>query len=110
MMDDILTVKQAAQLLHMHPVTLSEKARTGTVPATRWGRRWLFSKSLLLDFIKAQSLNNCTFERAEKKQWQAFTNEKTPLTGGTNFQPSAAKLAHYKAALKPLTNAKRKRS
>lgn len=110
MMGDVLTVQQAAQLLHMHPVTLSEKARTGAVPATRWGRRWLFSKKLLLEFIEYQSLKNCTFERADLEKCLLSTNAKIPPIGGTNFLPSAVKLAHYKEALKPPTNAKRKRS
>ena len=107
MTDKILNIKQAAQLLHMHPSTLSERARTGAVPATRWGRRWLFSQALLLEFIETQSLKNCAFERIGRNRSQTSTNAKIPPSGGTNSRLSVVRLNHYAAALKPPTSAKR---
>lgn len=67
MTNSVLTVKEAADLLHMHPTTLSQRARTGRVPAFRLGARWLFSERLLREFIESASLQNCTFERMKEK-------------------------------------------
>ena len=47
-MDDLLTAAEAAKLLHLHVKRLQHLARTGEVPATRFGRKWLFSRSRLL--------------------------------------------------------------
>src|SRR5215467_11981290 len=47
-MDDLITAAQAAELLHLHVKRVQHLARTGRLPATRLGHKWLFSRSKLL--------------------------------------------------------------
>ncbi|MFI5309704.1 MAG: TOBE domain-containing protein [Gemmatimonadales bacterium] len=47
-MDDLITAAEAATLLHLHVKRVQHLARTGQLPATRYGHKWLFSRSRLL--------------------------------------------------------------
>jgi len=47
-MDDLITAAEAAELLHLHVKRVQHLARTGQLPATRFGHKWLFSRSKLL--------------------------------------------------------------
>ncbi len=47
-MDDLITAAEAARLLHLHVKRVQHMARTGQLPATRFGHKWLFSRSKLL--------------------------------------------------------------
>ena len=47
-MDDLITAAEAAKLLHLHVKRVQHLARTGELPATRYGRKWLFSRARLL--------------------------------------------------------------
>jgi molybdopterin-binding protein len=47
-MDDLITAAEAATLLHLHVKRVQHLARKGQLPATRFGHKWLFSRSRLL--------------------------------------------------------------
>jgi molybdopterin-binding protein len=47
-MDDLITAAEAAKLLHLHVKRVQHLARLGQLPATRFGRKWLFSRSRIL--------------------------------------------------------------
>lgn len=47
-MDDLITAAEAAKLLHLHVKRVQHLARTGQLPATRFGHKWLFSRAKLL--------------------------------------------------------------
>ena len=47
-MDDLITAAEAASLLRLHVKRVQHLARTGQLPATRVGHKWLFSRSRLL--------------------------------------------------------------
>ncbi len=47
-MEDYLTARQAAALLHLHVKRVQALARSGSLPAVRTGRKWLFPRSALL--------------------------------------------------------------
>ena len=47
-MKEILTLKEAARLLRVHPMTLYKLVRRQQVPATKLGGQWRFSHTLLL--------------------------------------------------------------
>jgi excisionase family DNA binding protein len=46
-MSDVMTLDQTAEYLHLHPVTLRNKARKGEIPGTKIGRQWRFLKEQL---------------------------------------------------------------
>jgi molybdate transport system regulatory protein len=47
-MDDLITAAEAAKLLHLHVKRVQHLARSGQLPATRFGHKWLFSRAKLL--------------------------------------------------------------
>jgi molybdopterin-binding protein len=46
--DDLITAAEAAKMLHLHVKRVQHLARSGQLPATRFGHKWLFSRSRLL--------------------------------------------------------------
>ena len=49
-----LDLQAAAAFLHVHPVTLQEKARTGEIPGAKIGRCWVFVDVDLIEHIRSQ--------------------------------------------------------
>ncbi len=47
-MDDLITAQEAATLLHLHVKRVQHLARSGELPAVRFGRKWLFSRGALM--------------------------------------------------------------
>ena len=50
---DVLTANEAAELLSVGVQTILRKARARQLPAAKVGRQWRFSRSQLLNWIKA---------------------------------------------------------
>jgi excisionase family DNA binding protein len=48
----VLTVKQAARLLQLHPSTVYRMVKRGEIPAAKIGRVWRFSTEALHDWIR----------------------------------------------------------
>jgi excisionase family DNA binding protein len=47
--DRLLTLNEAAAVVHVHPKTLQNLAQRGAVrAATKWGGQWRFNRDLLL--------------------------------------------------------------
>jgi len=49
-----LTVEEAAELLHLHPVTLKRMAKRGEIPASKPAKRWVFIEIDLVAYLRAQ--------------------------------------------------------
>jgi excisionase family DNA binding protein len=52
--DDVLTVEQLAELLHVDEATVREAARKGELPGRKIGRHWRFSRRAVLDWLGAR--------------------------------------------------------
>jgi molybdopterin-binding protein len=59
-MDDLITAAEAAKLLHLHVKRVQHMARTGQIPATRFGHKWLFSRAQLLSAHRAPAHDDAT--------------------------------------------------
>lgn len=46
----LLTVKEVAEYLKLHPRTVSNKARSGDLPARRIGGQWRFEPQAIRDY------------------------------------------------------------
>lgn len=53
-MEDFLTASQAARLLNLHVKRVQAMARSGHLPATRLGRKWLFRRSQLEGHLRRE--------------------------------------------------------
>lgn len=63
-MTDILNADQAAELLDCDKSTIEELARTGKLPAKKFGRGWVFVRDLLIEAVKLM----CIEESAQRKE------------------------------------------
>lgn len=50
--NDVLTLREAASLLRVHPVTLQRRAVAWGVPHRRLGSEWRFSRKVLTAWIQ----------------------------------------------------------
>jgi excisionase family DNA binding protein len=50
-MDEILTAREAAELLKVHKRTVYRLAEEGVLPGSRIGHRWRFSRNSILALI-----------------------------------------------------------
>ncbi|MGO8754501.1 MAG: helix-turn-helix domain-containing protein [Gallionellaceae bacterium] len=91
-----LDIKQAADFLHLHPVTLQRMAKRGDVPAARLGRRWIFLEIDLVSFLRAQYPSRVMQGEHEEVKLCRSTNAKIHQSSGASSQ-SVEKL--YKEAL-----------
>ena len=77
-----LNLEEAAEFLHVHPITLQQKAKSGTIPGTKIGRRWVFIDVDLLQYIRSQYQPRALQGEQEKSECH-FINAKTVPTGGS---------------------------
>ena len=50
----VLTVREVAEILKLHPRTVAKMARSGEIPATRIGRVWRFDEAVVLEWFKTR--------------------------------------------------------
>jgi excisionase family DNA binding protein len=54
--EEILTVREVADLLKLHPKTVNKFAISGRLPGSRIGRQWRFRKSEVLKLLEKGEL------------------------------------------------------
>ncbi|MES2182233.1 MAG: helix-turn-helix domain-containing protein [Pseudomonadota bacterium] len=97
-----LTLHEAANLLKIHPVTLSIKAASGEIYGAKVGKRWVFIEIDLLDYIRAQYKRRAL--QGERKELICHsTNAKTLPHGGLRLSSVDEQ---YNAALGLATKSK----
>ena len=52
----LYTTKEAAEILHLHVVTLRKKTREGKIQASKIGKAYLFTAQALTDFFEKNAL------------------------------------------------------
>ncbi len=55
---EILTAKQVADYLHIHPLTVHRYAREGKIPAFKIGTDWRFHKKYIEKWIEQKTHSN----------------------------------------------------
>ncbi len=55
---EILTAKEVAEYLNIHPLTVHKYAREGKIPAFKIGTDWRFHKKYIQRWIKEKSVYN----------------------------------------------------
>jgi len=64
--NEILTTKEVADYLHLHPLTVHRYAREGKIPAFKIGTDWRFHKKYIERWIKQKLA--CNFQDKEHKK------------------------------------------
>lgn len=80
---ETLNIEEAAEMLKIHPVTLSEKACRGQIPGARIGKRWVFIKVDLIDYIRSQYKRQAMQGEPMEVSICHSTNEKIHRFGGS---------------------------
>jgi excisionase family DNA binding protein len=78
-----LTLREAAALLKIHPVTLQVKARAGQIPGARVGKCWVFIEVDLLEYIRSQYPRRALQGELMENTPCHFTNAKIHHIGGS---------------------------
>lgn len=47
----VLSVREVAELLGLHPLTVYQHLHSGVIPARRCGRKWLLSRAAIERFL-----------------------------------------------------------
>ena len=63
---EILTTKDVAEYLNIHPLTVHRYAREGKIPAFKIGTDWRFHKKYLEKWIKQKLIYNAQSEEKKK--------------------------------------------
>ena len=92
----VLTLEEAAKLLHLHPVTLKRKARSGEVPGIKRFKHWLFIEVDLIAFLRSHYPSRVMQGEHEEVLKCRSIHVKTRPTGITK---SATRARSYKEVL-----------
>ncbi len=63
---EILTTKEVADYLHIHPLTVHRYAREGKIPAFKIGTDWRFHKKYLDKWIRQKLIYNIQSKESKK--------------------------------------------
>jgi len=63
---EILTTKEVAEYLNIHPLTVHRYAREGKIPAFKIGTDWRFHKKYLGKWIKQKLIYNVQSKERKK--------------------------------------------
>ena len=72
---EILTAKQVADYLHIHPLTVHRYAREGKIPAFKIGTDWRFHKKYIERWIKQKTASNFEDRRQKPALAEALKQE-----------------------------------
>ena len=73
---EILTAKEVAEYLSIHPLTVHKYAREGKIPAFKIGTDWRFHKKYIERWIKEKSAYNvANIDRRKDKLDKTITDE-----------------------------------
>ncbi|MDA8384318.1 MAG: helix-turn-helix domain-containing protein [Betaproteobacteria bacterium] len=79
-----LTLREAAALLKIHPVTLLTKAKAGEIPGAKIGKCWVFVEIDLIQHIRSQYSRRALQGEHERSITCHSSNARTPLIGGSS--------------------------
>jgi excisionase family DNA binding protein len=80
-----LNLQQAAQFLKLHPITVLQRARAGTLPAAKPGKRWVFIEEDLAAYLRSKYGGHGQALQGDKKETSEChsTSVKAHRTGGS---------------------------
>ncbi len=64
---EILTAKEVAEYLNIHPLTVHKYAREGKIPAFKLGMDWRFHRKFIERWIKEKSVYNANNGKERRK-------------------------------------------
>ncbi|WP_406867664.1 helix-turn-helix domain-containing protein [Paraburkholderia fungorum] len=100
---------QAASILGAHPETVRLKAKAGTLPGRKVGKRWVFSVVALQRYLAGEWIPRVAQGDQQELEECRSINVKPVRTGNTSCTPLAAD-RRYREALEPATRSRPKSS
>jgi excisionase family DNA binding protein len=65
MTEEILTIKEAAELLKLPVSSVYKLVEEGKIPGQKIGRHWRFHRTTLLNWVATEQIGNLKFENKE---------------------------------------------
>ena len=101
-----LDLQAAAAFLHIHPVTLQEKARAGEIPGAKIGKCWVFVDVDLIEHIRSQYARRVL--QSERKELEpchsiSATTHRIGGSRSAHLEQQLSGQLGLKASLKPRT-------
>ncbi|MGJ8619641.1 MAG: helix-turn-helix domain-containing protein [Methylophilaceae bacterium] len=101
-MNESLNLEEAAAFLHLHTMTLLRRAQSGEIPGAKIGKRWVFLRLDLIEYVRSQYSQQASVGVTEGSEQCHSTNAKTRQIGGSS---SLLKVRNqYNAVLELPTN------
>ncbi|WP_375140867.1 helix-turn-helix domain-containing protein [Ideonella aquatica] len=102
----LLTLLEAAELLHMHPEELRARAKLGRVPGAKTGRRWVFIEEDLLGWVRSlYPVQRQALQVTSGKEHLCHFASEDRSGGSTSPRPQASA---YDDLLRPATRPRRR--
>jgi hypothetical protein len=105
---ETLDLEQAASFLKLHPEELRRRAKAGTVPAAKVGKRWVFVQSDLADYLRTFYADYWQALQVGHKEIQLCHSANAVRRGGLTSPHQAA--SALDALLQQKTRPRRKNS
>jgi excisionase family DNA binding protein len=103
---NLLTLRQTAELLQVCPETIRRLAQTGKIPSAKFGRKWVFIKQDLAQYIRNQySITESVVQVVDKDEESLCQSTLETLSGGQNSLHQMEQ--EYNALLRLKTTSKR---
>jgi hypothetical protein len=52
-LEEVINAVEVGKILHFHPVTVRLKAASGEIPGRQIGNRWRFSRTRIIEWLRA---------------------------------------------------------
>lgn len=90
-----LTLKEAAEWLHMSPAVLCRKARSGLVPAAKPGKHWIFLADDLAAYVRSlyPASRQVPLGCRDKEKSLCLYSNATTRGGSTSLLPTGSEYA-----------------
>lgn len=81
-----LTLEEAAEFLHLHPITLARRAKAGIVPGAKPGKCWVFVEVDLIEYLRSQYRRQTSTESMTKEKQSCHSiDQKSRRIGGSTL-------------------------
>ena len=96
---ETILLDEASEILKVHPQTLLKLVRSGSVPAAKTGKCWVFIKDDLFEYIRSKYTRNIELVSHDLEENEChYTKEQAQDFGGTK-SPHQVPVAQYESLL-----------
>lgn len=77
----VLTVEEMAELLNLKSSTISRKASKGAIPSVKIGRKWIFPRDVIQEWLRQKALEQYHGDFSEEGEQESIELKEIPTFG-----------------------------